>query len=109
MKILVCGGRHYGDQSKVWEVLNSQQATMIIHGGATGADDLAGHYAREQGITEVIFPANWEKFGKIAGLIRNREMLRARPALVVAFPGNRGTENMIMQARTAGIPVRLVE
>ena len=106
MRVLVCGGREYADAARVTEVLDAQSITVIIEGCARGADSLAEDYARTHRIPVRHFPADWERNGKAAGHIRNREMLvQGRPDLVIAFPGGRGTANMVGQARLAGVRV----
>jgi hypothetical protein len=53
-----------------------------------------------------MFPAQWDRYGEAAGPIRNAWMLEfGKPDLVVAFPGGRGTADMISKARKAGIEV----
>ena len=53
-----------------------------------------------------VYPANWEEFGKRAGLIRNARMLtEGKPERVLAFPGGRGTADMVSRAREAGVEV----
>jgi hypothetical protein len=53
-----------------------------------------------------MFPADWEKYGKAAGPIRNQQILvEGKPDLVVAFQGGRGTANMVSRAQQAGVPV----
>lgn len=104
--ILVCGGRDYIDYEKVKEVLDGIEITRIIHGNAKGADILGDRYAREKGIERIIYPANWDGFGKRAGYVRNSLMLNhGKPDLVVAFPGGRGTDMMIDIAEKAGVEV----
>jgi hypothetical protein len=79
---------------------------VIIHGAAPGADTLAGQWAADKGIPVEAFPADWEKHGRAAGPIRNKQMLDdGKPDLVVAFPGGWGTANMCKQAREAGVRV----
>lgn len=112
--ILVCGGRNYRDQDSVWGTLNELDRkyglTTLIHGGASGADTLAGMWARAWGVTEWVHPADWRKHGNAAGPIRNQDMLeRGKPDLVVAFPGGRGTADMVRRAKTAGVPVHEVQ
>ena len=104
MRVLVCGGRDYrGDVSSVLDPL---PVKLIIHGAARGADSLAEDYAKRREIPYVGVPAEWKLHGKAAGPMRNSKMLKDwMPNLVVAFPGGRGTENMIKQARVAGISV----
>jgi len=110
-RVLVCGGRDFNNKEKVFSVLNSYDQdydfTAVIHGAAKGADSAAGLWASsQQHIKEIRFPANWKKYGKAAGRIRNKRMLEeGKPDLVIAFPGGRGTFNMVMEARAAGIEV----
>lgn len=113
MIILVCGGRDYTYAARVAEVLGRvtqhREVKGIVHGGARGADSLAGAWARSVGIHEVIIPALWDYHGRRAGPIRNAAMLAVvSPDLVVAFPGGKGTANMIQQARRHGCDVLLV-
>jgi hypothetical protein len=91
---------------------DNNQPITIISGTARGADTLGERYAEECGWELERYPADWKTYGKRAGPIRNSQMLReGKPDLVVAFrgPNSRGTQNMIDQARKAGIPVRIIE
>lgn len=108
MKILVCGGRDYSDWGRINEVLSSKVTyrDTIIHGDALGADRLAGKWAKEVGVQVLSYPADWEKYPKAAGPIRNQQMLdEGKPDLVIAFPGGRGTADMVRRAKKAGIKV----
>lgn len=110
MKTLVCGGRDYQDAEELFgfldDIHSAVQITEIIHGGARGADKLAGEWAASRGIACTVFPANWQKYGKKAGTIRNLQMYKAsEPDLVVAFSGGAGTANMARVARAAGCRV----
>jgi hypothetical protein len=118
MRILVCGGRDYSDRQKVYDVLNDYHSkrslyplgiTAIIHGGAKGADTLAHDWAKCISVSIEMYPADWEKHGRAAGAIRNKQMLdEGLPDLVIAFPGGRGTANMVDQATKAGVKVILI-
>lgn len=113
MRVLVCGGRAFRDREGAFATLDAlaaeQKIEAVIHGDADGADRLAGEWARLRGIKELAFPADWVKHGRAAGPIRNKQMLdEGRPALVVAFPGGRGTANMVKQARGVGVAVQTV-
>ncbi len=114
MKILVCGGRDYDDKNAVFSKLDAlqqeeQNFSYIIHGGASGADNLAHEYSIIREVKSVCFPAQWSKFGRAAGPIRNKQMLDiAKPDLVVAFPGGRGTKNMITLANQYNIKTIIV-
>lgn len=79
---------------------------LVIHGGAQGADTMAGEWAQSRGIACMAFAANWATEGRAAGPIRNKRMLdEVSPNVVVAFPGGRGTANMVGQARDRGFEV----
>jgi YspA, cpYpsA-related SLOG family len=113
MRVLVCGGRDYADRESVYNTLCDLDSapcgpiTCVIHGDARGADRLGMQWARDMGdIEDMAFPADWKLHGRAAGPIRNGEMLaRGKPDLVVAFPGGRGTADMVAQAKRVGIRV----
>jgi hypothetical protein len=82
---------------------------LVIHGAARGADRMAGEWAATAGVPVAEFPADWRRYRRGAGPVRNRQMLvEGRPDLVLAFPGKSGTENMVRQATAAGVPVRRI-
>lgn len=108
--VLVCGGRDYHKRHKVFEELDKAHAllpiTLIIHGDAKGADLLADAWALSRGIPRRAYPADWNKNGRAAGPIRNQRMLaEGRPDRVIAFPGGKGTADMVGRALKAGLPV----
>lgn len=110
MRILVCGGRDYRDNECVTDSLERLRraglVSLLIHGDASGADRLASHWAREAGIDQVSYPANWKAHGRAAGPMRNRRMLHhGRPQALVAFPGGKGTADMVSLAEQAGLAV----
>jgi hypothetical protein len=79
---------------------------IIIHGGANGADQLADDYAVVSWKDVMVFKANWDREGKSAGPKRNQQMLdEGKPDVVVAFPGGRGTADMVRRAKKAGVQV----
>lgn len=110
-RVLVCGGRDYDDRDHIWNTLTAiPDVTCIIHGCATGADSEAMIVAEALGIKHAPFRADWQKYGRAAGPIRNRRMItEGKPDLVVAFPGGRGTADMVRRARVAGIPVMIIK
>jgi hypothetical protein len=109
MKVIVCGGRDYQDLGCAFSRLDAIHAetpvTLLIQGGAIGADTLAYLWAESRKVECVTVTAEWVKYGPSAGPIRNGRMLEYKPDLVIAFPGGRGTANMVKQARKAGIAV----
>jgi hypothetical protein len=107
-RVLVCGGREYPERYRVKFALSDlvPSPTLIIHGGAKGADSAASEWAIAVGVEERVFLPLWDKHGRAAGPIRNQRMIDAgRPDLVLAFPGGRGTADMVRRARAAGVPV----
>jgi len=113
MKILVCGGRHFVDAAYIYDTLDALRARLniseIIAGGAQGADTLATEWAEERSIPYRVFLAAWHEHRRAAGPIRNQQMLdEGKPDLVVAFPGGRGTADMIKRAHAAGVAVETV-
>lgn len=109
MKVIVCGGRDYQDRDAVFAALDKAHAKrpfeMVIHGGARGADTLAGQWAELRGIFSARVDALWDAHGRAAGYRRNRAMLELFPEGVIAFPGGRGTADMVRAAREAGVKV----
>lgn len=109
-KVLVCGGRDYANQAYLTFVLDqahkSRAITEIIHGAARGADALARDWATKNKIMQTPFPADWERHGKSAGILRNLEMLKeSQPDLVLAFPGGKGTAHMCKIAAASGVRI----
>lgn len=114
MRVLVCGGRNFTERDLLRSTLDrlhkETPIEAIIHGGATGADTLAGWWASINEVKILDYPADWKKHGNAAGPIRNQEMINtSKPTLVVAFAGGRGTADMVRRARKAGIPIIKVE
>lgn len=106
MRVLVCGGRDYDDAKAVRDSLDMVRVQAIITGGAKGADELGFKEASRRGLASLVFPADWQTHGRAAGPIRNQQMLdEGNPDLVMAFPGGRGTADMVRRAKKAGVPV----
>jgi hypothetical protein len=103
IKILVCGGRDYTDAETLYKVMDEitkdAGPLIIVQGEARGADRLAKQWAIERGHTVRSYPADWDSYDSAAGPIRNRKMLvEENPDIVLAFPGGRGTKNMVTQS-----------
>jgi hypothetical protein len=110
-RVLACGGRNYSDRGAVFAALDAVHEAdgidIVIHGGAPGADSLAGAWAAERGVACRVFLADWKRDGRAAGPLRNARMLKdGVPDIVVAFPGGKGTQDMTKKAAAAGLPVR---
>ena len=115
MRVLVCGGRRYGDDSRaerdgLRDRLERLNPSTVITGGATGADQHAYQWCVMTCTPRWTFPADWDQYGPSAGPIRNQRMLdEGNPDVVLAFPGGRGTADMVRRAKEAGIKVIEVE
>ena len=109
MRLLVCGGRNYKARDVVYSLLDAIHAqspiSTIIQGGATGADALAASWAYRNRVNVEEYRANWAQYGPAAGPIRNQRMLdKGRPTAYHAFPGGRGTSDMVQRCKRAGVP-----
>lgn len=109
MRVIVCGGRHYADKWAVFEALDRVDTKngidLVIHGAMTGADTLAEEWARARCIPYMGVPADWATYEHAAGPRRNQQMLELCPDGVIAFPGGKGTLDMVSRAKKAGVPV----
>lgn len=108
MIVLVCGGRDFSNADAVSRAFSTTCTSVVIEGGARGADTLARNEAVRRGIHVATVPALWDKYGKSAGYKRNAAMLDLKPDLCVAFPGGKGTAMMVKLCQDAGIPVRII-
>jgi len=112
MTLLVCGGRNYADQDRVERFLdrihNYRPIELMVTGACYygGADLLAENWARRREVPYVGIPAKFKSGvkGRGEGPARNDLMIEAmRPHLVIAFPGGRGTADMVAKARAANV------
>lgn len=115
MRVLICGGRDFNRHSFIYHTLDDITDEMgrfshVIVGGASGADYWGESWAFMEKVPFTVFKANWKAHGRGAGPIRNQRMIdEGRPDLVVAFPGGRGTADMVRRAKASGIPVREIQ
>jgi len=111
--IIVAGDRHWDDLGLIRAALEDVKPSVVIHGGAQGADYLAGRAAIALGIKVIVHFADWKTYGKAAGPIRNQLMLDQHPetARLVAFhdwlDNSKGTRDMVARAKARGLPVSL--
>lgn len=110
LRVLVCGGRTYADRGRLFAELDALRKSFgilcIIEGGAQGADRLAREWALANGQDTWTIEADWKKHGRAAGPIRNQRMLdEAKPDRVLAFPGGKGTADMLRRARQTDVMI----
>lgn len=125
-RVLVCGDRRWIDDGYLVNILDmmhlQERFSVVIEGCANGADIMAGDHrpspgygpgwARVRGVEGAHYPAEWDRYGRAAGPVRNRQMrVDGKPDLVIAFHhdimSSRGTRDMVRQSRKARIPVVL--
>ena len=118
-KIIICGGRHFDDYEALEKVVDkviselklTSQEIEIVSGHCQGTDLLGELYAEKHGLKCTVFPANWKKFGKAAGPIRNSEMIKyisdsENPAVIALVgPNAKGTMDTVNKAIKARFSV----
>lgn len=114
MKVIIAGGRDFTNYVKLERIcdyyLQNTDNIEIVSGNARGTDILGEKYAEKRNYKLKIFPADWDKYGKSAGYIRNNEMAKYGDALIAFWDGtSRGTENMIEQAKKNDLKIRIVK
>ena len=110
MKVIIAGGRDIHDyELLLYAIVNAGfDITSVVSGGAAGADALGERFAQETNLPLFKFPADWEKYGRAAGPIRNRVMGDFADALIALWDGkSRGTKNMIDYAKQKGLKVHV--
>ena len=115
--VIIAGSREFDDYALLRDVcdrvLENKVADgykiTIISGHAKGADTLGEQYASERGYDIKIFPADWDKFGKRAGYLRNKKMAEIGNVLIAFFAigaESKGTQNMVNIAKEKNLMVR---
>jgi len=106
MKTIIAGSRDIIDYDFVKDVINScpWEITEVVSGGATGVDTLGEKWAGEKGIAVRKFPAEWDKWGRSAGPLRNTQMADYADALVLVWDGiSQGSGHMLEIALKRGL------
>jgi hypothetical protein len=112
MRVVVTGGREFDLVHEVHPILfkihKAFGITVLGHGDAEGADTLCKLWALSMGIETKDYEVTrheWDLYGHRAGRMRNSRMLREfKPDIGVAFPGGRGTSDMMWKMKAAGLP-----
>ena len=108
MRVIIAGGRDYQLSNKDFTILDyfksKVEVTEIVSGGCRGADYGGELWAQKNKIKVIKFPVDWNKYGKIAGLIRNAEMAVYADCLVL-FPGGKGSTNMLEIAKEFNLDI----
>ena len=115
-RIIIAGSRNFKDYDLLKEIVDSvivkvysDDEITIISGTARGADQLGEKYAKENSLPVERFPADWERYGKKAGFIRNYQMANNADVLIAFWDGtSKGTKMMIDLAKKKGLKVGVV-
>jgi len=108
--VMITGSRSITSKRVVWGIINqfSGQIGTLIHGGAKGVDQLARDWAIANDIPEEVFKPDWAKYGKAAGLKRNRQMVDACEYVIAIWDGeSNGTRHAIQYAWKKGVGVNI--
>lgn len=122
-RVIIAGSRKYNDYYRMLEeldnlgihLINTIDPIEIVSGHAPGADTLGERFAKAYGYPLKIFPADWDKYGKAAGPIRNEQMAKyaaeADRGMLIAFPigESRGTNNMIKLAKHYSLEIHVID
>lgn len=114
--IIIAGSRSFNDYAMLAQVCdniiknaNSSKIVKIISGNSRGADILGEHYATERGYELQRIPADWNKYGKSAGPIRNSQMVAEADLLICFWDGtSKGTKHMISVAKKKNITTHII-
>lgn len=110
MRVIIAGSRYgisYETVARYTQLCPIRLSIAeIVSGCANGVDAHGERWAEENGIPIKLFPADWQKYGKQAGIIRNIEMARYADGLIAIWDGeSRGTKHMIETAKKKGLVV----
>jgi hypothetical protein len=111
MKIAIIGSRGFNDYHRLNDVLNpvKSKISLIVSGGARGADSLAEKFAKENNIPTQIFLPDWDKHEKKAGFLRNVDIILAADVVIAFWDGqSKGTYNGIELAKKHNKPFKII-
>jgi hypothetical protein len=111
MKIAVVGSREFGNKAMVCAVLGECvfNVDTIVSGGARGVDSWGAAWAKEHcDLPPIIFKAEWDKYPKVAGFLRNTTIVENCDIVLAFWDGqSTGTVDTITKAIEKGIPVKV--
>jgi predicted Rossmann-fold nucleotide-binding protein len=118
MKVLICGSRNVSNKDMLFEIFDRWAGrlalgadTVVITGGARGVDGIAREWCLSKGFRSVVMNADWDKNGKRAGYVRNRDMLELEPVHVLGVMlegGSKGTLDMLTISKERMLDVKVV-
>lgn len=117
IKVIIAGTRDFNDYAFFKKNVDyflqginpNNEEIEIVSGNARGADKLGERYAKEHNLPVKLFPANWDKYGKRAGYLRNQEMANYSDVLIAFWDEkSKGTKHMIDIAKKQDLTVIVV-
>ena len=100
--VLICGSHSITDLS-IGRYINSKEIGQVVHGGAIGVDTLTEQWAKNNNIESIIFPPNYEVYGKRAPLVRDKEMVEYADLVIAFWDGqSHGTKYVIDYCKNIG-------
>ena len=111
-RIQITGARDYTNEETVKSALKEYipEYCVVVHGNCSGADKLCGKIAKKKGFKVEEFPAEWNKYGRTAGPIRNIQMLNTNPDVVLVFhhclEKSKGTKHCANEAKKRGLNIK---
>lgn len=111
MKLAIIGSRDFYNYEFLKTTLEpyKDKITLVVSGAARGADKLGEQWANENKIQTLIFPADWDKFGKRAGFIRNEDIIKNAECVIAFWDGkSKGTKHSISLCEKYNKPVKII-
>lgn len=108
MKVIIAGSRKFTKRGEImkWIDLSKFNITEVVSGASCGVDWIGEQWGLFEGKKIKRFPANWDKFNKAAGPIRNKQMARYADALILIWDGkSKGSSNMKANAKKYKLPI----
>ncbi len=115
MRIVVAGCRDYDNYEEAeayidQHIKNIKEKIVVVSGGCRGADRCGERYAERHGLLTEKYLPNWERYGRAAGPIRNREMVKNCDIILCFRDGkSRGTNSLIRLAKQLKRPIHIMD
>ena len=115
-KIAVVGSRNFNNKDFVVKTLkklihnknNLTDSIVLVSGGASGVDSWAEDFWKLHKLNCIIFKAEWDKYGKSAGFLRNKQIIDEADFVIVFWDGiSKGTKHSIDLAIKRKLPINI--
>jgi len=110
MKVVICGSRGITDKKYIFDCINNSKYHIkeVVSGHAKGVDMIGEEYAIANGVPVKIFEPDWNKYGRTAGIIRDKAMVSYADAVIAIWDGkSKGTYFTINYTKRMGKPIRI--